>query len=196
VELILNPLGVPARMNIGQILETHLGWAASRLGFKAVSPVFDGADEDEIQAELARAWLLDRAWELFTEEAWAWAQEMEIPPEEMSREEVLSFYLAQKMGGGEYDDEALVRDRQYARQVVMREWLQEQGYDPEQLISFSFEPAPLAVRQGRRERVRIAVPAGMDQVHARGAGTPRPEWPEDLPVEPETDSKCRQRPSN
>jgi DNA-directed RNA polymerase subunit beta len=39
VELILNPLGVPARMNIGQILETHLGWAAERMGFKAVSPV-------------------------------------------------------------------------------------------------------------------------------------------------------------
>src|SRR4030042_449392 len=57
VELILNPLGVPARMNIGQILETHLGWAASRLGFKAVSPGFDGADGRESQAELARAWV-------------------------------------------------------------------------------------------------------------------------------------------
>ncbi|MDX1524534.1 MAG: DNA-directed RNA polymerase subunit beta, partial [Anaerolineae bacterium] len=44
VQIILNPLGVPARMNIGQVLETHLGWAASRLGFRAVTPVFDGAD--------------------------------------------------------------------------------------------------------------------------------------------------------
>ena len=43
VDIILNPLGVPARMNIGQILETHLGWAASRLGFRAETPVFDGA---------------------------------------------------------------------------------------------------------------------------------------------------------
>jgi DNA-directed RNA polymerase subunit beta len=191
VELILNPLGVPARMNIGQILETHLGWAASRLGFNAISPVFDGADEDEIQAELARAWLLDRAWGLFTEEAWAWAQEMEIPPEEMSREEVLSFYLAQKMGGGEYDDEALVRDRQYARQVVMREWLQEQGYDPEQLISFSFEPAPLAVRQGRRERVRIAcLREWIKYMHEERERLDL-EWPEDLPVEPETEQQVQ-----
>ena len=62
VDIILNPLGVPGRMNIGQILETHLGWAASRLGFRAVTPVFDGADEAEIEAELARAWLIDRAW--------------------------------------------------------------------------------------------------------------------------------------
>jgi DNA-directed RNA polymerase subunit beta len=43
VEIILNPLGVPGRMNIGQMLETHLGWAADRLGFRAMTPVFDGA---------------------------------------------------------------------------------------------------------------------------------------------------------
>ncbi|MGN6625669.1 MAG: DNA-directed RNA polymerase subunit beta, partial [Tepidisphaeraceae bacterium] len=48
VEIILNPIGVPSRMNIGQILETHLGWAAAVLGFQAVTPVFDGASEDEI----------------------------------------------------------------------------------------------------------------------------------------------------
>jgi hypothetical protein len=60
VDIILNPLGVPGRMNIGQILEAHLGWAAYQLGFKAETPVFDGAKEDEIEAELARAWLIDR----------------------------------------------------------------------------------------------------------------------------------------
>jgi DNA-directed RNA polymerase subunit beta len=48
VQMILNPLGVPSRMNFGQILETHLGYAASKLGFKAVTPVFDGAKESEI----------------------------------------------------------------------------------------------------------------------------------------------------
>ena len=66
VDIILNPLGVPSRMNIGQILETHLGWAAERLGFQAETPVFDGASEQEIEAELARAWLADRAWEKAT----------------------------------------------------------------------------------------------------------------------------------
>jgi DNA-directed RNA polymerase subunit beta len=48
VEILLNPLGVPSRMNVGQILETHLGWAMMALGQQAVTPVFDGATEDEI----------------------------------------------------------------------------------------------------------------------------------------------------
>jgi DNA-directed RNA polymerase subunit beta len=48
VDILLNPLGVPSRMNVGQILETHLGWAMMVLGQQAVTPVFDGASEDEI----------------------------------------------------------------------------------------------------------------------------------------------------
>jgi DNA-directed RNA polymerase subunit beta len=48
IEILLNPLGVPSRMNVGQILETHLGWAAAILGIQAVTPVFDGATEEEI----------------------------------------------------------------------------------------------------------------------------------------------------
>jgi DNA-directed RNA polymerase subunit beta len=57
VEIILNPLGVPSRMNLGQILETHLGWAAQKLGFFCASPVFDGATIDEIKGELRNAGL-------------------------------------------------------------------------------------------------------------------------------------------
>ena len=49
IDVLLNPLGVPSRMNVGQLLETHLGWAAAVLGFQAVTPVFDGATEDEVQ---------------------------------------------------------------------------------------------------------------------------------------------------
>ncbi len=49
LDILLNPLGVPSRMNVGQILETHLGWVADVLGFNAVTPVFDGASEDDIQ---------------------------------------------------------------------------------------------------------------------------------------------------
>jgi len=48
VEIVLNPLGVPSRMNVGQVLETHLGWAAHVLGFEAKTPVFQGASEDEV----------------------------------------------------------------------------------------------------------------------------------------------------
>jgi len=57
VDIILNPLGVPHRMNIGQIMETHLGWAAHELGVKVASPVFDGAPEDDIERQLERAGL-------------------------------------------------------------------------------------------------------------------------------------------
>lgn len=57
VQIMLNPLGVPSRMNVGQILETHLGWAAATQGYHAVSPVFDGATEADVNEELERAGL-------------------------------------------------------------------------------------------------------------------------------------------
>ncbi|MFQ5669393.1 MAG: DNA-directed RNA polymerase subunit beta [Acidobacteriota bacterium] len=57
VDVVLNPLGVPSRMNVGQVLETHLGWAASKLGRHYAAPVFDGASEKEIKDELERAGL-------------------------------------------------------------------------------------------------------------------------------------------
>jgi DNA-directed RNA polymerase subunit beta len=57
VEIVLNPLGVPSRMNLGQVLETHLGYAAHALGLTVASPVFDGASEELIEDELERAGL-------------------------------------------------------------------------------------------------------------------------------------------
>ena len=61
VDIILNPIGVPSRMNLGQVLETHLGLAAHKLRFRAATPVFDGATDADIRDALARAWLLERA---------------------------------------------------------------------------------------------------------------------------------------
>ena len=55
LDILLNPLGVPSRMNVGQILETHLGWVGKVLGFHAVTPVFDGASEEDIQQLTAEA---------------------------------------------------------------------------------------------------------------------------------------------
>ena len=137
VDIILNPLGVPGRMNIGQILETHLGWAAERLGFRAITPVFDGADEMEISSELARAWLADKAWKESFERAWARLHELEIDSEEFEDdEEVRQFYLAEWLGELGYDLEVLAMDEVYARQVVLREWLRERGYDPDRVLSF------------------------------------------------------------
>jgi len=57
VDVVLNPIGVPSRMNIGQVLETHLGWVAQVLGIKVLTPVFDGADDISIEDGLARAWV-------------------------------------------------------------------------------------------------------------------------------------------
>jgi DNA-directed RNA polymerase subunit beta len=57
LQIMLNPLGVPSRMNVGQILETHLGWAGAKLGFQAITPVFDGASEDDINQCLDEAGL-------------------------------------------------------------------------------------------------------------------------------------------
>ncbi|MFQ6121656.1 MAG: DNA-directed RNA polymerase subunit beta [Dehalococcoidales bacterium] len=61
VDIILDPIGVPSRMNIGQVLETHLGSAAQALGFKVLAPVFDSADDVAIEDALARAWLAQKA---------------------------------------------------------------------------------------------------------------------------------------
>jgi DNA-directed RNA polymerase subunit beta len=55
VDIVLNPLGVPSRMNVGQLLETHLGWAARELGLQIISPVFGGASEEEIKKQLLQA---------------------------------------------------------------------------------------------------------------------------------------------
>jgi len=61
VDIILDPIGVPSRMNIGQVLETHLGWAAQILGFRALTPVFDGADDMAIEDALCRSWIAQQS---------------------------------------------------------------------------------------------------------------------------------------
>jgi len=61
VDIVLNPIGVPSRMNIGQILETHLGWVSQVLGMKILTPVFDGANDNDIESGLARVWLIQKA---------------------------------------------------------------------------------------------------------------------------------------
>ena len=131
VDIILNPLGVPGRMNIGQVLEVHLGWAAKRLGYRAVTPVFDGASEYEIEAELARAWIVDQAWHETAAVAWEWIKEQEYDPESIQDDsEVRSLYLAEWLGEREYDPYDL-KDTDYARMSTAAEWLRDRGYDPD-----------------------------------------------------------------
>ena len=61
IDIVLNPIGIPSRMNLGQVLETHLGWVAELLSFKACTPVFDSANETDISDGLARVWLSQKA---------------------------------------------------------------------------------------------------------------------------------------
>ncbi len=61
LEVVLNPIGIPSRMNLGQVLETHLGWAAHVLGFDALSPIFDSGKDEVIEAELGRSWIVENA---------------------------------------------------------------------------------------------------------------------------------------
>jgi len=116
VEIILSPLGVPSRMNVGQLMETHLGWAASTLGFKALSPVFDGADTIALEDALARSWIARQAdaidWggdggAIKIEQAKAWLKERGLD------------------GGRVFDD----KHKGEARRACLRLWLQEVGVE-------------------------------------------------------------------
>ena len=149
VEIILNPLGVPGRMNIGQVLEIHLGWAAERLGFRAITPVFDGAREDEIQVELGRAWLIDHAWNIVTEKALEWVSTRFEPEELEDDDEIRRLYVADWLKDSEtLNRELLLTDRDYARRVVLEEWLRERGQEPDDVLMFETEGL------GSRERAR------------------------------------------
>ncbi len=166
VEIILNPLGVPSRMNIGQILELHLGWAADRLGFRAVTPVFDGVREHEIQAELGRAWMLDWAWKRITEQAWESQERLAeiaaIDGEDFDDDNhVICAYLLDRVGESDlYDNEAIIlqRDEIYVRRVAVAEVLRELGYDPDEIMVY--DNADLAV-DTRDERDLAALRASL-----------------------------------
>jgi DNA-directed RNA polymerase subunit beta len=139
VDMILNPLGVPGRMNIGQVLEVHLGWAAKRLGFRAHTTVFDGASESEIEAELARAWIVDESWKESGQMAWDWLKQQEYDAESIQDDdEVRRLYLEDWLGVRKYDLYR-IRETEYARTSAAREWLRDRGYDPDIVFSATDE---------------------------------------------------------
>ncbi len=113
LDIVLNPIGVPSRMNLGQLLETHLGWAARELGFSAITPVFDSASEVAIEDELARAWFVSAA---------RARDHREITDQEIDRESVKAWLADQG-----YEYEALhshaPEDLGKASETCMRIWL-------------------------------------------------------------------------
>ena len=129
VDIILNPLGVPGRMNIGQVLETHMGWASSKLGFRVVTPVFDGANEKEIEAEMARAWMIETAWHECSEKAWNWLKEQTYDPNSIrDDDEVRLLYLEKVLAEQGYDISKIAYDLRYTRWATMEIWIRENGY--------------------------------------------------------------------
>src|SRR5690606_15755003 len=108
VDIVLNPLGVPSRMNVGQILETHLGWAAKILGFYAKTPVFQGANEREIGLLLKLAGLtwarqtlgLASPFEPVSDaEIRAMLADIKPPPSQQSKVELLADATLNDLGG-------------------------------------------------------------------------------------------------
>ena len=158
IDIILNPLGVPSRMNVGQVLETHLGWAAERLGFRVASPVSDGASEEEIAAELARAWLIDRAWLDLNKRMWDWAAEQGVDTEGLRDDnEVRQIYLGNLLSERGRDDETIERilnDRGASRREWLALWLDEQGYDASGVMVYEGQTLPVSDRDAVDERAR------------------------------------------
>jgi DNA-directed RNA polymerase subunit beta len=116
VDVVLNPVGVPSRMNIGQVLETHLGWVARVLGFRALTPVFDGADDIAIEDGLARAWLAQKA------------GAVNLSPDG-DREPFRIDEAKNWVTGKGYDGEKVFSESNpgQAREVCLRLWLEELG---------------------------------------------------------------------
>jgi DNA-directed RNA polymerase subunit beta len=110
VDIVLNPIGVPSRMNVGQVLETHLGWAAEVLGFRVITPVFEGAPVHTIEDELARAWLA-----------------MEAGAVRMP------------LNTNGHGNPGTVSWAEYLDHERMAEWLQERGYDVRQVFDATRE---------------------------------------------------------
>ena len=139
VDIILSPIGVPSRMNLGQVLETHLGKAAQSLGFRAVTPVFDGAQDESVEDSLGQAWLIEKSGAIDVrtldngatdlEVARAFLHEKGFELDEVmgvpgkAREACLKIWLEEDLGMDmtgktvtEMKDEALALDRE--RQIV------------------------------------------------------------------------------
>ncbi|MFA7352257.1 MAG: DNA-directed RNA polymerase subunit beta, partial [Dehalococcoidales bacterium] len=116
VDIVLNPIGVPSRMNLGQILETHLGWAARNMGFKVLTPVFDGASDTEIEDALARTWLVQKTGSI--------TLNLQGGKPSLDLEKAKKWVNEKGFDGEKVFNSALIGE---ARDVCLRLWLEELG---------------------------------------------------------------------
>ena len=146
VDVVLSPIGVPSRMNLGQVLETQLGWAASALGFRAVTPVFDGASEQDLQDALARAWIVRQAARARGAPGGngAGGSNGAAPPVEAARRWLVERGCPEQAAEAAFDGDRAGE----ASRVAIAEWLIDRGeprsarnYASETLIEKAFEAA-------------------------------------------------------
>ena len=159
VDIILNPIGVPSRMNLGQVLETHLGWAARGLNFQARTPVFDGANDDSIEDSLGRLWFAERAGAI------------NPAPSEWSPE--IDYAKVEKwLGERGYDGARLFDDniKGEAREACLRLWLKDMaGVDPAGMNVDEMHQQALEIHRDRQ----IAPPTfGKFQLYDGRSGDP------------------------
>ncbi len=158
VDIILNPIGVPSRMNIGQVLETHLGWVALLLGFKVLTPVFDSADDIAIEDALARAWIAQEAGAINRD------------PDDENAGLQLDLAKAWVDSHG-YDGEKVFDDeeRGEARSVCLRLWLEEIG-----IKSRNLSPEQLEEMVSKVESKRNLIPPTFGKTFLRDGHTGEP----------------------
>jgi len=143
VDIILNPLGVPSRMNIGQVLEAHLGWAAQTLGFEAVNPIFDGADALTIEDALAKTWI---AWE---------AGAVNFSPEDLGNARTDLEKVGEWLSSHGFDASEIMNDgyEGAARKAALCLWLEKLGVgDNHQLRALSDKDLEQLARKVYKER--------------------------------------------
>jgi DNA-directed RNA polymerase subunit beta len=143
VDIVLNPLGVPSRMNIGQVLEAHLGWAAQTLGFEALNPIFDGADSLTIEDALAKTWI---AWK---------SGAVNFSPEEPGNARTDLDKIGEWLASRGFDATEMMGDGYAgaARRAALCLWLEELGMGGDhQLRTLSDKDLEQLVRKVYKER--------------------------------------------
>ena len=140
VDVILNPIGVPSRMNLGQVLETHLGWAAHNLDFRANTPVFDGARDDSIEDALARVW--------FAQQAGALNPGPDDGSPQVDQAKLDAWMTERGLDTANLFDDSV---QGAAREACLRIWLKEEaGKDPEGLSPEEIQELVLEIhREGK-----------------------------------------------
>ncbi|MBI4334874.1 MAG: DNA-directed RNA polymerase subunit beta [Chloroflexi bacterium] len=191
VQIILNPIGVPSRMNLGQVFETHLGLGAETIGFRALSPVFDGATDKDLEDVLGRSWLIQKAASLghytrngggpapaLSEETRNWVKDKGYDPEKVfsedypgeARRACLSLWLKLEHGvdPADMDDEQLmetVAKLEEEKGVARPIWGKTTLYDGR-----TGEPFDKPVTVGNIYIMKL-IHLVEDKVHARSTGS-------------------------